>query len=344
LLTEERIVRIKLLVFCLAFVVSTHAQITPKVVFTGDRFTYNWQQTPAFKANANWIGAGLNSFGSLFQESTYVADDFQANVINLHPNFVFIETGSSDISWQTDSTPLGAEWPAAANAIVQMVDMAQKAGIKVILGSVPMGSPSSPGVPDSNSDYFNNWLQAYAQAVNIPIVNLQYWLQSGCPGVSPCAGALATNQPDSFDILIPTDAGYQFITQLAQTAIATYGLKIKSGYLSDVETINAYNGVLPQNPAQVNSVGTGARIQFTPVAQWSDGVSRPMLNTPYGGVLGTWWSTNPGVMTVNQQGLASAYNAGTATIWFKSASGATFSPWVMTVGAVNQYVTYPPPY
>ena len=187
-------------------------------------------------------------------------------------------------------------------------------------------------------------LKAYAQAVNIPIVNLQYWLQSGCSGVSPCGGALATNQPDSFDILIPTDAGYQFITQLAQTAIATYGLKIKSGYLSDVETINAYNGVLPQNPAQVNSVGTGARIQFTPVAQWSDGVSRPMLNTPYGGVLGTWWSTNPGVMTVNQQGLASAYNAGTATIWFKSASGATFSPWVMTVGAVNQYVTYPPPY
>jgi lysophospholipase L1-like esterase len=337
-------VRITLFLSCLAFAVSTHAQTAPKVVFTGDVFTYNWQQSPAFKANTNWIGAGLDSFGSLFQESTYVAADFQTNVINQHPDFVFIETGSSDIAWQIDSTPLGAEWPDAANAIVQMVDMAQKAGIKVILGNVPMGNPNSPGLPDSNSDYFNNWLQTYAQAVNIPIVNLQYWLQNGCSGLSPCGGALATNQPDSFDILIPTNAGYQSITQLAQTAIATYGLKIKGGYLSDVETINAFNGVLPQNPPQVNSVGTGARVQFTPVAQWSDGISRPMLNTPYGGVLGTWWSTNPGVMTVTQQGLTTAYNAGTATIWFKSASGATFSPWVMTVGAVNPYVTYPHPY
>jgi GDSL-like Lipase/Acylhydrolase family len=329
---------------CVVLAVSAHAQTGPKVVFTGDTFTYNWQQTPAFKANNNWIGAGLDSFGSTFLESTNVADDFQTNVINQHPDFVFIETGSSDIFWQIDSTPLGAEWPDAANAIVQMVDMAQKAGIKVILGNVPMGNPNFPGLPDPDSDYFNNWLQTYAQAVNIPIVNLQYWLQEGCSGLGPCAGPLATNQASSIDILIPTDAGYQFITQLAQTAIATYGQKIKGGYLSDVETINAYRGQPPPNPTQVNSVGTGARVQFTPVAQWSDGANRPMLNSPYGGVLGTWWSTNPGVIAVTQQGLAYAYNAGTATIWFQSASGVTFSPWTMTVNPVNGYVTYPPPY
>jgi hypothetical protein len=338
-------VRITLFLSCLAIVVTAHAQTAPKVVFTGDVFTYNWQQTPAFKANTNWIGAGLDKFGSsLFQESTYVAAEFQSNVINQHPDFVFIETGSSDIAWQTDSTPLGAEWPDAANAIVQMVDMAQKAGIKVILGNVPMGDPNFPGLPDGKSDYFDNWLQTYAQEVTIPIVNLQYWLQNGCSSLSPCGGALATNQPDSFDTLIPTDAGYQLITQLAQTAIATYGLKIKGGDLSNVETVNAFNGVFPRNPPQVNSVGTGARVQFTPVARWSDGVSRPMLNTPYGGVLGTWRSTNPGVMTVTQQGLASAYNAGTATISFKSASGVTFSPWLMTVVADGDNVTYPPPY
>jgi hypothetical protein len=320
-----------------------NAQTPPKVVFTGDTFTYNWQQSAAFTANKNWIGAGLDSFGSTFQESTYVADDFQTNVINQHPDLVFIETGSSDIAFQLDSTPLGAEWPAAANAIVQMVDMAQKASVKVILGNVPVGNPNFPGLPGSNSDYFNSWLETYAQAVNIPIVNLQYWLQNGCSGLSPCAGTLATNQPGSVDVLIPTDAGYQFITQLAQTAIATYGLKIKGGYLSNVETINATNGQSPLLP-QVNSEGTGARVQFTPVAQWSDGVNRPILNTPYGGVLGTWWSTNPGVMAITQQGLAYAYNAGTATIWFKSASGVTFSPWTMTVGPVNAYITYPPPY
>jgi hypothetical protein len=219
------------LLACLILSVAATAQTGPKVVFTGDTFTYNWQQTPAFKANQNWIGAGLDSFGSTFNESTYVADNFQTNVINQHPDFVFIETGSSDISLQIDSYPLGASWPEAANAIVQMVDMAQKAGIKVILGNVPMGNPNFPGLPDSNSDYFNNWLQIYAQTVNIPIVNLQFWLQHGCSGLSPCVGPLATNQVNGIDVLNPTDAGYQFITQLAQTAIATYGLKINGGYL-----------------------------------------------------------------------------------------------------------------
>jgi hypothetical protein len=34
----------------------------------------------------------------------------------------------------------------------------------------------------------------------------------------------------------PSAAGFQLITQMAQTAIATYSLKIKSGYLSDLET------------------------------------------------------------------------------------------------------------
>src|SRR5882757_8931083 len=123
------------LLSCLALAVSAHAQSAPKVVFTGDRFMYNWQQSAAFTSNKNWIGAGLDSFGSTFFASTYVAADFQ-RVLNQHPAFVFIETGSSDVFWQIDSTPLGAEWPDAARSIVQMVDMAQKAGVKVILGNI----------------------------------------------------------------------------------------------------------------------------------------------------------------------------------------------------------------
>jgi hypothetical protein len=318
------------LLSCLALAVSASAQTAPKVVFTGDTFMYNWQQSVAFKANKNWIGAALNSFGSTFFESTYVAADFQT-VLNQHPDFVFIETGSSDVFWQIDSTPLGAEWPDAARSIVQMVNMAQKAGVKVILGNIP--------IPGFTGDYFNSWLQTYTQTVNIPIVNLEYWLQNGCSGVSPCADTLATvTEPALF---APTDAGYQFITQLAQTAIATYSLKIKGGYLANVTT-NPTN-FQPRQP-QVNTVATGASVQFTPQATWTDGVTRPMQNTPSGGTLGTWWSTNPGVMSVNQQGLAYAYNPGTAQIWFKSASGNTFSPWTMNIGPVNQYANYPPPY
>ena len=45
-----------------------------------------------------------------------------------------------------------------------MVQMAQKANAKVILGNI---------VPNNAycSDYYNGWLQTFAQATNIPIVN-----------------------------------------------------------------------------------------------------------------------------------------------------------------------------
>jgi hypothetical protein len=83
-------------------------------------------------------------------------------------------------------------------------------------------------------------------------------------------------------------------------------------------------------------VPTGVGAQFTAEAAWSDGVTRPMWNYPFQGAfnaasLGTWWSTNPNVMTINQQGHAVAYTSGTAQIWFESASGVTFSPWTVTV-------------
>jgi hypothetical protein len=127
--------------------------------------------------------------------------------------------------------------------------------------------------------------------------------------------------------------GYEFITQLAQTAIQTLNLTIKSGYLSTMWSDNLITGA---STYQVNSVPTGAGLQFTAEATWSDGVTRPMWNYPFQGAfniasLGTWSSSNPKVMTINQFGHAVAYTSGTAQIWFKSATGQTFSPWTMTV-------------
>jgi len=171
----------KLLLACLALAVCAHAQTQPKVVFVGDQFMYNWQQSDAFKANPNWIGQGLLPT-SLFGESNSVKAAFQ-DALNQHPAFVFIETGTSDISYQIDSTPIGLEWEQAAYDIIQMVKMAQKANVKVILGNaISIGY---------NSDFYNGWLQTYAQAQNIPLVNLQYWMVNGCESVIPPPPILA---------------------------------------------------------------------------------------------------------------------------------------------------------
>jgi hypothetical protein len=42
--------------------------------------------------------------------SGVVLSEFQTNVINRHPEFVFVETGASDIAWTSDSTPYGLAW------------------------------------------------------------------------------------------------------------------------------------------------------------------------------------------------------------------------------------------
>jgi hypothetical protein len=320
--------RIKLFsLACLVLVVSAHAQTAPKVVFTGDSFTFAWQNTPQFTANPNWIGAGVNVC-CLSGGSNTVAADFQTNVINQHPAFVLITTGESDVTSIHDSTPLGVEWHVYEEAIMQMVDMAQQANIKVILGNTP--------AQGYDGQFFNVWLGQYGLANHIPVVNYHDALCQ-CAGLADAYGSMyATPEQNSpVPTLDPTDAGYTLITEMAQTAIATYGLTIKSGYLSNVLTTSAFIGAPPSS--QVNVVVEGEQVTFTPQAKWSDGVVRPMLNEDYNGLKGTWTSSNPFVMTVNQQGQAYAYGAGTATISFKSASGVVFSPWKMTVEEV-----YPP--
>jgi hypothetical protein len=333
-------------VFCLVscLLVSTvHAQTTPKVVFTGDNFTLAWQQTSQFTANKNWIGAGVSVGCCYGTGSGNVEADFQANVINQHPAFVHILTGGSDISLVRDAIPYGVAWHQYEEALVAMVGMAQKANIKVILGNIPTVDTPPIGDDPQSVQLFNTWLANYGLTNNIPVVNYH-------DALCQCVGSTSPNDTFAYSLSVqPTtpnqldsianDAGYALITQMAQIAIQTYGLTIKSGYLSNVVTryglVNA--DPPPSVLSQVNNVVEGETVTFIPQANWSDGGVRPMLNQDFNGLKGTWTSSNPAVMYVNQQGETFAYSAGTANISFRSASGVYFSPWTMTVTEV-----YPP--
>jgi hypothetical protein len=327
--------RFTLLLSCLVFTMSARAQ--PKVVFVTDESLSGWLQSPSFTANPDWIGAPIGGDNGIDPQA------FQTSVINQHPAYVFIDVGTDRMLFMGGSAHgIGDNWGVIATSIGQIAQMAQAAKIKVILGNIPVGSTNPAG------DVFNSWLQTYSVASGIPIVNFEYWLQNGCYGVvaTPASGTctLANQAPagaSSPGLLTPTDLGYQFMTRMATTAIATYGLTIKGGYLANVLTIpegDPFYGFAPE--AQVNTAAAGSTIQFTPQATWSDGVTRPMLNSPYGEAQGIWWSTNPNMMTVTQQGLAFAFSPlpvaypslqGTAQVWFKSSTGQTFSPWGMTV-------------
>jgi hypothetical protein len=306
---------------CLFVSFAATAQTAPKIVFVGDDLTASWQASSEFTANKNWVGEGFDV--GLFSGSGEVLQDFQAGVINQHPAFVHIMTGFSDAETVKDSTPTGVVFGFWQANVVEMVAMAKKANIKVILGNL-MYLPNY--VPSGAIAFMNPWLDEYGRANNIPVVNYS-------AAFCQCAGIGVGFQSNNYiaaDGVTLTDAGYALMTQMAQTAIATYGLTIKSGYLSNVggggdETMN-----IPSQP-QVNNVQVGEIATFTPQAKWSDGVVRPMSNMNFDGMLGIWTSSNPTVMYISQQGQALALTPGTTTISFKSASGVPFSPWGMTV-------------
>jgi hypothetical protein len=323
---------------CSLLSVMANAQTAPKVVFTGDNFTLAWQQTTQFTANPNWIGAGVSVGCCYGAGSGNVEAAFQANVINQHPAFVHILTGGSDISVIRDAIPQGVAWHQYEEALVAMVGMAQKANIKVILGNIPtVDAPLVPLIGDDpqSVQLFNTWLANYGLTNNIPLVNYHDALCQCLGATSPndtFAISLSVQPTEPYHDSVANAAGYALITQMAQIAIQTYGLTIKSGYLSNVVTSNGLSDQPPES--QVNNVPEGETVTFIPQAKWSDGVVRPMLNQDYNAVKGTWTSSNPAVMYVNQQGETFAYTAGTANISFRSASGVSFSPWTMTVTEV----------
>jgi hypothetical protein len=214
------------LLACLALAVSAHAQSAPKVVFVGDQFTYAWQQSAAFKANPNWIGAGTPLTFS-YANSFAVAAAFPG-VLSQHPDYVFLETGSADlVGGNSSATKEGMKFEGTASEIISIVQMAKKANVKIIIGSTGLGLEGD----DESLGFLGSWLQDFAHNENVPIVNFTP-LYVGCDSQGQCPLLDPNPSPSDggpFSITVPNAAGFRVITQMAQAVIATYSLKIKVG-------------------------------------------------------------------------------------------------------------------
>jgi hypothetical protein len=322
-----------------------HAATPPKVVFVGDWITAGWSFS-----SPNWINKGVQSGGLVFSgpgSSGAVLASFQSDVVSLHPDIVHIMIGSADAYIVYDSGYLYyvPDFAADLDAIVKE---AKAANIKVVLG---MGAQNFEFA--GNLEPINAVIAAYGAAHNIPVINYgdalcgcigsinpggignTNWVgpvgDGGGPGNTPPQPYLTTAIPGDTPS-VPTTAGYALMTQMATEALATINLTIKSGYLQNVEADNENGGGYGYQP-NVNSVASNQVVQFTPQALYSDGVVRPILNSSFAGSSGTWTSSNPLVMYVNQKGLAWSLTGGAATISYTSPTGVRFSPWVMSVSA-----------
>jgi hypothetical protein len=342
-MTKPHKVMVALALFLSALMPVKAATAPPKVVFIGDQFTYLWGTTPgAFPSN--WVNKGMTGYTvgeDCFvncEQGTAAATEerFQTDVINLHPAIVHIMVAADDADADDDASVPYIE-PSFLNALQTMIKMAKAANIQVILGTEGTLWSDDGGAIMAP---LNSLVVALGADNNIPVINYGDAL-CGCVGSTGgqgvgqnfAAGAayMTTNaNPGAF---MPTPAGYALMTQMAAATINTMNLKLTGGYL---QTVQQADGRVGANGAIVNgnTVSTQAVMQFTPYGVYSGlAAAQPMLNANFTGSTGTWASSNPLVMYVNQTGRAWALTAGTTNITYTSPTGVKFSEWTMHVGA-----------
>jgi hypothetical protein len=308
------------------------------VVFIGDWITYSW--TSAFAANPNWINKGESTIGNCCTEpgdSYATLARFQSDVVSLHPAIVHIMIGAADAYVVYDSG-FQSYVPGFLIALDGMVKEARAANIKVVLGMEAQNFELG-----GNLELINAVIAAYGAANNIPVINYGDALcgcigsinpggvgYSGGDGIfNPPLPLLVPDAPGD-STLVPSAAGYTVMTQMAENAIASMSFTLKSGYLQNLQQNDPNEGTDGPTP-NVNIVGPASVIQFTPHGVFSNGGTYPMLNSTFNGSSGTWTSSNPEVMYLNQKGLAWALSPGTANITYTSPSGVRFSYWTVNV-------------
>jgi hypothetical protein len=292
----------------------------PKVVFYGDAFTLAWTNVAA---TPNWINKGAPTIYTSSSMDSALAG-FQSDVVSLHPAIVHIMFGETD-SEDMSSNTTQFYGPGVLSDAKAMVAEAKAANIQVVFGLEPGTLPQ-----------YKQIITMYGAAHNIPVINYADALtgSTGFNGTGTSVGYDVSNPENGylmadpnggfFGIASPT--GYALMTQMAEATINTMGLKLTGGYLQNVSSFEVGGG------PNINGMVLFQQAQFTPYGQYAGGLVEPISNTNYlTGTNGTWASSNPLVVEVNQQGHVWALTPGKASISYISPTGVHFSPWTMTV-------------
>src|SRR6202034_707533 len=145
----------------------------------------------------------------------------------------------------------------------------------------------------------NKWILVYCAAHNIPVVNYDFALNSGTGFAAtqvPAYYVGPTNATTGVSNYTLTKPGWDLITDMAETGIAlASGVKLTGGYLQTVvlqiDAGTTING---------NTVEDANIVQFTPWGQYSDGSIHIINNADVNGHIGTFTSSNPLVVSIDQ--------------------------------------------
>ena len=175
----------------------------PRIVFIGDSITQGWSDKASGFFTAGRIDRGIGG-----QTTPQMLLRFRQDVVDLHPAVVQIMGGTNDIAGNTGPMTQGQ---IEAN-IMSMTELAQAAGIRVILASVPPADrfPWRPKLETAGRiAAINAWLRGYAARVGATYAD--YW------GVLHDGQAMRASLTD--DGVHPNKAGYAAMAPVAEAAI-----------------------------------------------------------------------------------------------------------------------------
>jgi hypothetical protein len=322
----------------LSFVVGASAQ--RQVAFLGENFTYAWGHSRQFKAHKNWLDYGdaagggpgygnLGTFTTLGVLQTIIASG-KKPIIHL----VVGQTNADALSPGNEASVAFAGW---AQGFEEIIKTAQEAKLEIIVGTIPYAQL------DGNVGPMNQWIFLYCNAHGVPVVNYSHALNSGTGFAASGRGAMDPEQPPIPQVPVYyqqpisqpggtpqyqlTSQGYDLITDMAEVAIGlvSNAFKLKSGYLDTVYLPDLED---PTSQASVNTGIDGAIVQFTPYGQYTDGSTHVINNADQYGHIGTWTTSSQTVLNIDQNGVGTPLDAGTANVHFTTLAGQTISEWV----------------
>lgn len=178
-----------------------------RVVFLGDQITENWGTGKAkFFPGKPYLNRGITR-----QTAAQMLVRFRQDVIALQPKVVVIQAGTNDIASVMGPSSEGT----MAEHFMSMVELAKLHGIRVVLASVTpvcdCFQKMTARRPPGKIIGINGWLKRYAAESGS--VYLDYY--------SVLAEGRTMRKELTVDGLLPNDAGYERMAELAEKAIAT---------------------------------------------------------------------------------------------------------------------------
>ena len=289
--------------------VGAHAQ-TKQVAFIGDYTTYQWGQQPQFTAHTNWLPDGVNPPTKRGVQATL--NELQTIIKSGKQPIIHLMVGT-DSYLASPGDPHSAIFAAWAQGFEQIITAAQAAKLTILVGTNPLSGPLMMKAMSTNGSFCTarNTMSRSSTTTSPSIAEPDSQPAATGQHQHPrCPCTTCSRRTSEYPTLSPQ--AWSLMSDMAQTAIIqAEGYKLKGGYLQTVVYGgNSITDFKDYSTANANTVFDGGYVQFTPYGQYTDGSTHIMNNADINGHVGTWNSSSPTVVVIDQYGAGRGMDQG----------------------------------